>query len=344
MQLDETIRKVTRTLHSGNLANEAQVKQAVIVPILRALDWDDSDPNSFKPEFQVQNGFVDYALLGHGKPLVFIEAKKLGKVDEKGEEQLFRYASNRGVPFLILTDGNQWDFYLSMAPGEPTERRFFRLLLKQSQNISEYRDFFESHLRKTEVVSNQAYRSAQDRHTGIMERQKAKATISGAWDYLLSGPDEILLDLLIEQVESECGTKPHPEDAIDFIKQIATHAPQQVEVTARSKFGGYVLDGKSVEASNSIRTLHALLREFSNLNPQFLNSFAIATASQKRRLVATDKTKLYERQDLISKSLSLENGWWLGTNYGKEQIRNFIQVACREANIEYGTRLKIIEQ
>ena len=48
-------------------------------------------------------------------PLVFIEAKRLGNVDYRAEGQLFGYAVNRGVPFLILTDGNVWDFYLSMA-------------------------------------------------------------------------------------------------------------------------------------------------------------------------------------------------------------------------------------
>ena len=120
MSLDKVLKKAVERIQSSSLENEAQVKQAVILPILRALDWDDSDPAEFVPEFSAGNGRVDYALLrSGGGPLVFIEAKGLGGVDAKGEEQVFRYAVNRGVPFLILTDGNLWDFYLSMAAGDP---------------------------------------------------------------------------------------------------------------------------------------------------------------------------------------------------------------------------------
>ena len=90
------------------------------LPILRTLDWDDANPAEFVPEFPVDSGRVDYALhQAGGQTLVFIEAKRLGGADDEGEEQLFGYAVNKGVPFLILTDGNVWDFYLSMAAGAP---------------------------------------------------------------------------------------------------------------------------------------------------------------------------------------------------------------------------------
>lgn len=67
MNLEQTIQVATSRLHSGGLDNEAQVKQAVILPILRALDWDDTDPESFRPEYSVHRGSVDYALLDRGK-------------------------------------------------------------------------------------------------------------------------------------------------------------------------------------------------------------------------------------------------------------------------------------
>ena len=118
MELLKVLKSAFDRLRSDILKNEAQVKQSIIVPVLRALDWDDSDPTELVPEFKVSNGgSVDYALLRSSdrKPLVFIEAKRLGNADEKGEKQLFDYATNRGVPLLILTDGGVWDFYLSMA-------------------------------------------------------------------------------------------------------------------------------------------------------------------------------------------------------------------------------------
>ena len=41
MIFEQILKDATERIRSGLLKNEAQVKQAVIVPILRGLDWDD---------------------------------------------------------------------------------------------------------------------------------------------------------------------------------------------------------------------------------------------------------------------------------------------------------------
>ena len=89
MDLQETIQNAISNLNSGQLDNEAQVKQAVILPVLRGLGWNDFDPRAVKAEYPVPSGSVDYALLHREDPLVFIEAKRLGGINLKGEEQLF---------------------------------------------------------------------------------------------------------------------------------------------------------------------------------------------------------------------------------------------------------------
>ena len=145
MELDQILKNASKQISTGLLKNEAQVKQAVIIPILRGLDWDDTNPAEFVPEYSVDNGLVDYALCGTtDNPLVFIEAKRLDGADHKGVEQLFRYANNRGVPLLILTDGKTWDFYLSMAEGLPADRRFNRMELRLEDNFSEYVQFWRA--------------------------------------------------------------------------------------------------------------------------------------------------------------------------------------------------------
>ena len=204
MSLEEVLRKAIERINSGSLTNEAQVKQSVIVPILRALDWDDSDPAEFVPEFSVDSGWVDYALLrSGGGPLVFIEAKGLGGVDIKGEEQVFRYAVNRGVPFLILTDGNLWDFYLSMAAGEPPDRQFYRVELTNEERIPEYVESLEMYLHKSRVVSEDARVDAEQRLRSNRERGEARKAIPGVWRTLLETPDDMLRDLLAEEVARE---------------------------------------------------------------------------------------------------------------------------------------------
>ena len=64
---------------------------------------------------------------------------------------------------VSCTDGNRWDFYLSMAEGVPSERRFYRLELQLEHKIPEYVDFLEQHLRKGRVVSGEARIVAEQR-------------------------------------------------------------------------------------------------------------------------------------------------------------------------------------
>ena len=227
MALEQILKDATERIRSGLLKNEAQVKQAVIIPILRGLDWDDSDPKEFVPEFSVDNGQVDYALCEKtGRPLVFFEAKRLDGADDKGVEQLFRYASNKGIPFLILTDGNIWNFYLSMAAGLPVERRFYRIELQREENILEYVEFLESCLLKHRVLSGQAKKEAERRHEDKLGKEKARDVIPSVWRTLLEKPDDMLRDVLIEAVQSECGTIPDLDDVEKFLKGFSrSHIP-----------------------------------------------------------------------------------------------------------------------
>ena len=184
MSLEQTLKTAVGRLCSGQLDNEAQVKQAVILPVLRTLDWDDTDPEAFKPEYSVGRGMVDYALLDRSKPLIFVEAKRIGALDAGGEEQLFGYASNRGVPLLVLTDGNRWDFYLSMAEGVPSERRFYRLELQLEHKIPEYVDFLEQHLRK----GSRRFRGSQDRRRATACKQPGARESSQGNSWRLASP------------------------------------------------------------------------------------------------------------------------------------------------------------
>lgn len=93
MELRQSLAQATRNLASNQLSNEAQVKSAVILPILRALGWNDADPSAILPEYKVRTRFVDYALLDRGTPLIFVEAKRIGGIDVGAES---RHASNRG--------------------------------------------------------------------------------------------------------------------------------------------------------------------------------------------------------------------------------------------------------
>ena len=358
MELEQILNTTSERISSDQLKNEAQVKQAVIIPVLRGLDWDDSNPAEFIPEFSAGNGRVDYALCGDARPQVFIEAKRLDGTDSKAEKQLFKYANNRGVPLLILTDGNTWDFYLSMAEGHPPERRFYRMELQRKENFPEYEKFLMSCLHRNPVLSGKARREAERRHEDNRNKEKARNAIPKVWLSLLREPDEMLRDVLAEAIEGECGTKPSLDDVEEFLrKQSYLHGPspskppelpksfKPPEPSDNKKIVGYILDGNRVEIGVGYLVLAEILKAFQLRDAGFMNQFAAKSIGRTRRLVAANPDDLYQKVHLRDKySLDLENGWWLGVNLSNISIRKYTNIACKIAGVNFGDQLRLIER
>ncbi len=107
--------------------DEAATKQYIVIPILRSLDWHDSNLYTLEvyPEKKVSKNKkekVDYALRHGETSLVFIECKRWGVGIEKNQDQICQYAFLAGVEIAVITNGKIWDFYL---PGRTStsERR-----------------------------------------------------------------------------------------------------------------------------------------------------------------------------------------------------------------------------
>ena len=236
--LETTLKTAIRNLRSGGLEREEDVKIAVILPILNALDWDFADPGSLRPEYPVGPGRVDYALLCHGHPQVFVEAKRRGSVDVRAETQLFDYAANNGVPLLVLSDGLYWDFYLSMADGRPEERRFDRLELRDEDSVVQYARTLESCLCKLKVASGEARRGAEHRLEDERSGKRAREAMPDAWNALLNEPDELLCELLTDKVQTMNGAKPRPADVEKFLRRLLVARPSSTpEMRPTAQFG-----------------------------------------------------------------------------------------------------------
>lgn len=224
-ELEPILKKAILNLRSGHLDREEDVKLAVILPILNALDWNSADPAALRPEHPAGPGRVDYALLCHGRPQVFVEAKRRGALDARAESQLFGYAANNGVPLLVLSDGLCWDFYLSMADGRPEERRFHRLELRSEDRVPEYAATLDSWLHRRQVASGDARRGAES----LLERDRsltrARDALPGAWRALTEEPDELLCDLLAERVAAMVGTEPRRSDIKEFLRHLPASRP-----------------------------------------------------------------------------------------------------------------------
>ena len=93
-------------------ASETATRNQLIEPLMRVLGWDASDPNLVTPEYSAGHGRVDYALMENGKPIVLIEAKKLGtKLTAGTLLQAFGYVDDASVKFVVISNGDSWEVH-----------------------------------------------------------------------------------------------------------------------------------------------------------------------------------------------------------------------------------------
>ena len=110
--------------------SEALTRYSLIDPLLRELGWNTEDPGIVTPEYSVDiyNGGIaraDYALTHNGKPLMLIEAKKLGEPLLSGNavEQGIRGCINTAADIFVVTDGQKWEIYDTRQRVPPPEMK-----------------------------------------------------------------------------------------------------------------------------------------------------------------------------------------------------------------------------
>ena len=212
-QLTAEIKRI-RSDKSIQSLDEANVKQGVILPVLHALGWNPFNTNEVQPEYPVSGGNVDYALRLDSRNKVFLEAKRPREDLSKHESQLLEYAFKHGVPQAVLTNGLEWWFYRPSAEGDWQERRFCIVKL-EIEEIPTTVTLLTCFLSKETVGSGDAVKNADLRLQNLREFKETEQTLPRAWNDIISGPDEILIDLLDEKVEELCGRKA----GVDSIKR-----------------------------------------------------------------------------------------------------------------------------
>ena len=144
-------------------ANEATIQQYVVLPILRALEWDDANLASMEvlPEYTVESKRADYALhiQREQNPVVLIECKRWNQPIARNEEQICFYAYSGNVPLAIITNGRLWRFYLSRWEASSlSDRIFCETDIESRENaVSD----LEKYLLKSNVASGKAEHNAR---------------------------------------------------------------------------------------------------------------------------------------------------------------------------------------
>lgn len=154
--MEELIKKIQAQLANSAYSNEASVSIGIVLPLLRTLGWDDTDPDQVIPEYASGGRRVDFALCGAARrPSLFIEVKSVGRAFE-GDRQLFEYAFHEGVPLCLLTDGREWSFYLPGGQGTYDDRRVYHLQLND-RSSSECTKILNRYLLRSRVKSREAF-------------------------------------------------------------------------------------------------------------------------------------------------------------------------------------------
>ncbi|HEX7575313.1 MAG TPA: type I restriction endonuclease [Candidatus Methanoperedens sp.] len=127
MELKEHIIEIQKDIKTGQFSTEAAVSRGIVMRILESLKWPIYKTKVVWPEYPLETRYVDYALCHPPeKPVVIIEVKNIGKLRD-ADTQLFEYAFHAGVPMAVLTDGQEWNFYLPSGKGSYDERRFYKI-------------------------------------------------------------------------------------------------------------------------------------------------------------------------------------------------------------------------
>ncbi|MCY4000265.1 MAG: type I restriction endonuclease [Bacteroidetes bacterium] len=136
-------------LKGSNLIEDATV-DFFIRPFLGALDWDTTNHKLVKPEYEaipddIKGGRVDFALLSNGRPIIFLEAKKLNEPLDSHVNQIKRYFNVvREVSVAILTNGDEFWFYTDLEYAHQLDTKpFLKFKLSEidEQTMNHLRQF-----------------------------------------------------------------------------------------------------------------------------------------------------------------------------------------------------------
>ena len=358
MALESTLSDITARLRQGKFPNEQSISQGIVLRVFQELGWDSWDTNVVWPEYQTGEGRADFALCHPAsKPAIFTEVKQPGKAED-AVRQALEYAFHTGVPFVVLTDGRTWSFYLPAEQGSYEDRRVYKLDLYE-RPPTEAAEILSRYLERARVESGEALESARKEYRSRNRRTQAKAAIPEAWRELVEKGDELLVDMLTSAVESKAGVRPDGDDVAEFLvsigkpvfietssdygkHQITPISPRPIAprpIMESSRSGKLILQGKGYPYHTAKDAMVIVLRELAKADNNFLERCSQHPDAQgrTRRYIARTPEELYPaREDLREMRESLPGGWFVATNLNNVLKKTIIRLASEVAGLSFG--------
>lgn len=371
MDITKHIEDIQAGIRAGRFSNEASVSQGIVLRLLHALGWPTYETQIICPEYSLSGRRVDYALCHPAnKPVAFIEVKQIGQ-SAGAERQLFEYAFHVGVPLAILTDGQEWNFFLPAEQGNYAERRVYKLDIVE-RDITESVSRLQRYLGYSQVITGAALEAARQDYRDVSRNRQMISALPEAWMKLVTEEDETLLDLLADKVEHLCGFKPDMDTVARFLRDTVArarttwpeHQPRpsatpaaatqekaapaitavaQVNtVPAVARSIGFTLDGQFTPCRNGRQVLVEVFEMLGQRDSTFLSRFAARPKhGRTRRYLAQTPEDLYPNSPHLARDhfYKMKSGWYLSTNVSHSAIERIIEMACDVSQIVFGKHL-----
>lgn len=348
-QFLEFISSVKEKLGKNIYESEAAVSMMIVLPVLRHLGWPTDNPSYVCPEYRLEGRKVDYGLKiseGKGDGLrCIIEVKTVGNIID-ADRQLFEYAFLAGTPLAVLTDGKLWRFYLALATGKYKER-LVRTLDIEEHSTEEVVKGLVRYISFDNTRSGQARKNAESDLSERITKIEAKENISTAWENLLDGTSDKLVNLLIEET-SLISSAPERSDVEKFLKSLKSVEPKPENVSRRkpkqskpkypSKTSSgevhFFLLGEECTEISAVNAYVRIIEILASRDRGFLVRLTPQTVGRKR-----GKKWLSQNHDemaVYANPREVSSGWFLDTHVSNEGKISRLRTACEVAGIPFG--------
>ena len=331
-RLIAVIRDIREKIMKGVFKNEAQVSMGVVVRLLRELGWNTDDPKSVGAEHPIGSRRVDYALMQEPfGPVVLIEVKRVGRLREKGEDQLFDYCAKQGVPLAVLTDGKEWRFYYPGGMGTYEQRRFATVNLVE-HDAAECACRLGRYLECRAVASGKAQSNVSTDYETHWKRIVVRKEFGSVLNSLVKEADPRFVALFRDEVERRCQIRPDEDVVREFLTTPPSLCPDTDGPPTGNGGPSITLDGETRRYRKRSELLVDVFSTLARRDLAFLERFDVAWGFRKR--VARSRKEL--RPDRDSAFARLPGGWWIHIRCSNETAEKLVRKACEVAGVDRG--------
>lgn len=306
--------------------NEQAVRDQIVNPILRNLEWNPENPEEVQPNISTEEGVPDYSLFKNGKRILFVETKKLSVDVEQKEiiRQLAKYSFSEGTKYGVLTNGAVWILIRSFEEGTTlAERIVWKTDLENEELIAVCRKIttiskknieqIEVLVKKVQIL-DEIWKSLLDEPEemikGLMPVVRSLIN-QGYPDYQFEETE--IEDLLKERVKEIISAPSEEESASEQSEDIIS---AKIESPRKMK-----LKGEVFELRNSFEILVNTANWLIKNNKLKPSDCPITIGRGKRNLINKEPKHKYGGDFRAPKKLS--NGLWIETHASTASTINY---------------------